>query len=82
MIKDSLTRKTVIVTEYKDFSVYKPLAYFIELLAEDFVQTHRACLVNKERIMCFDKKERLIIFDNGVKLDLVSTRFKAEELAV
>ena len=32
--------------------------------------------------MCFDKKERLIIFDNGVKLDLVSTRFKAEELAV
>ena len=82
VIKDSLTRKTVIVTEYKDFSVYKPLAYFIELLAEDFVQTHRACLVNKERIMCFDKKERLIIFDNGVKLDLVSTRFKAEELAV
>lgn len=78
--KDSLGRKTVIVTEYNEFRVYKSLNYFQELLDEHFIQTHRACLMNKKRIMSASKKDHLVIFDNGMKIDLISTRFKVEEL--
>ena len=36
--------------------------------------------MNKDRIVSVNKKEHLVIFDNGMKVDLVSTRFKIEEL--
>lgn len=78
--KDSLGRKTVIVTEYNEFRVYKSLNYFQELLDDHFIQTHRACLINKKRIMSASKKDHLVTFDNGMKIDLISTRFKVEEL--
>lgn len=78
--KDGLTRKTIIVTEYNEFKVNKPLIYFQNVLDENFIQTHRACLMNKDRIVSVNKKEHLVIFDNGMKVDLVSTRFKIEEL--
>lgn len=78
--KDSLTRKSVIVTEYNEFKVNKPLTYFQDLLDDSFIQTHRACLINKGRIRCIHKKNHLVVFDNGMKVDLISTRFKIEEL--
>lgn len=79
--KDTVSRKTIIVTEYKKFEVYKPLNYFIETLSDGFIQTHRACLVNKERIRSFNRREKIIIFDNGTSFDLISTRFNGKELA-
>lgn len=78
--KDSLSRKTIIVTEFNEFKVYKPLSYFQEILDENFVQTHRACLMNRERVTSVNKKDHLVMFDNGMKTDLISTRFKVEEL--
>lgn len=78
--KDSLTRKTVIVTEFNEFKVYKPLSYFVKVLDESFIQTHRACLINKNRVTSVNKRDHLVIFDNGMKVDLVSTRFNMEEL--
>lgn len=78
--KDSLSRNTIVVTEFGDFKVHKPLSFFLELLDESFVQTHRACLINKERVISVNKKEHLAIFDNGSKIDLISTRFRIEEL--
>lgn len=78
--KDGLSRKTVIITEYNEFKVYKPLSYFQKNLDEDFIQTHRACLINKKRIASVNKREHLVIFDNGMKVDLISTRFNVEEL--
>lgn len=79
-IKDSLSRKTIIVTDKNEFKVSKTLAYLQEKVDERFVQTHRSCLINRNRVMSVDKKERIIVFDNGMKVDLVSTRFKVEEL--
>lgn len=78
--KDGLGRGTIIVTEFNEFKVHKPLSFFRAKLDDSFVQTHRACIMNKERIMSVNKKEHLVTFDNGMKSDLISTRFKIEEL--
>lgn len=78
--KDGLGRGTVIVTESNEFRVHKSLSFFKELLDERFVQTHRACIMNQERIMSINKKDHLVTFDNGMKNDLIATRFKIEEL--
>lgn len=78
--KDSLSRGTIIVTETNEFKIHKPLSFFKDLQNDSFVQTHRACIMNKERIISVNKKEHLATFDNGMKSDLISTRFKIEEL--
>ena len=48
------------------------------MLNDDFIQTHRACLVNKKRVVGYNKPKRVIMFDTGEKIDLVSTRFEGE----
>ncbi len=80
--KDSMSRGTIIVMEYNEFKVHKSLSFFRGLLDDRFIQTHRACIMNKERVMSVNKKEHLVTFDNGMKSDLISTRFKIEELVV
>jgi len=80
LTKDSLSRKTIIVTEYNEFKVYKTLNHFEKVLDERFVKTHRACVVNKDRIVSISKKDHLVVFDNGMKVDLISTRFNIDEL--
>lgn len=78
--KDGLSRGTVIVTECNEFKVHKSLSFFYDRLDERFVKTHRACIMNKERIMTVDKKAHVVTFDNGKKNDMIATRFKIEEL--
>ena len=41
-------------------------------------QSHRACLVNEDRIVKIDKKRKQILFDNGEIVDLVSENYKKE----
>ena len=48
------------------------------MLNDNFIQTHRACIVNKTRIVNYNKSKRLITFDTGEIIDLVSTRFGGE----
>ena len=76
--RDSIDRKCVIVTEYNKFKVGKNLKELETMVNGDFVKTHRACLMNKKRIVCYDKSNRMVMFDNGSKSDLVSTRFDKE----
>lgn len=80
IMKDSLGRKTIIVTEFHEFKVYKSLSYFQEILDQKFIQTHRACLINTNRVISINKKNRIVVFDNGMQVDLISTRFNVEEL--
>lgn len=80
IMKDTLTRKTIIVTEFNQFPVSKSLAYFQEELGEEFVQTHRSCLINRNRTIGVNKKDHTVILDNGMEVNLISTRFKVEEL--
>ena len=74
--RDSFDRKCLIKTDYAEYKVGKSLTELFTMVEDGFVQTHRACIVNGERIRVFNSKEREIIFDNGLKLDLVSNNYK------
>ncbi len=76
--KDSVERKSIIKTDYSEFRLNKTLGEIKEMLNDDFIQTHRACLVNKKRVVGYNKPKRIIMFDTGEKIDLVSTRFEGE----
>ena len=76
--RDSVDRKCVIVTDYNEFKVGKSLSELEAMVNDNFIKTHRACLMNSKRIMSFSKSQKEVIFDNGMKSDLISTRFDKE----
>lgn len=42
----------------------------------NFIQTHRSCIVNQNRVISFDKKTKIITFDTGDITNMVSSRFE------
>ena len=74
--KDSGSRKCILKTDYTEFHISKNLNQIMGMLDDDFIQTHRACVVNRKRIASFSKSKRLITFDNGETVDIVSSKFE------
>ena len=69
-------RKCIIKTDYTEYEVNKTLIELYNLLDNRFSYSHRACIVNEERISEHDKKNKIITFDNGEITTIVSSRFK------
>ncbi len=76
--RDSVDRKCIIVTDYNEFKVGKTLNELKAMLNDNFVKTHRACIMNTKRILSFSKSQKRVVFDNGMTSDLISTRFDKE----
>lgn len=76
--RDSVERKCIIVTDYSEFKVGKTLNELEEMVNDNFIKTHRACLMNTKRILSFSKSQKEVVFDNGMTSDLISTRFNKE----
>ena len=76
--RDSIARKSIIKTDCNEFKLNKNLNEIKKMLDHNFIQTHRACIVNKKRIACYNKPKRIITFDNGQTIDLVSNKFDKE----
>lgn len=76
--KDTFERRTNIKTDYTEYKVRKSLSQLKEMLDGRFIQTHRACIVNKTRISRIDYSNRMIYFDNNDYTDLLSNRYKKE----
>ena len=76
--KDTFSRKTTIKTDYTEYCVRKSLLDICDLLDDRFIRTHRACIVNKNRISRIDKVNKIIYFDNGYSTDLLSDKYKKE----
>ena len=74
--KDSFERKTIIVTTYGEIKTSKSLSSMVKLLDDRFIQTHRACYINSDRVSTIDKTNKLIRFNCGKVIDLLSDRFK------
>lgn len=74
--RDSIERKCLIRTDYTIYKVTKSLTELKQLSNDTLIQTHRACLVNEERISKIDKTNRIITFDNGETIDLLSDGYK------
>lgn len=76
--RDSIERKCLIKTDYGIFLNPKPLNELGLELKDYFVQTHRACFINKNRFRKIDIKRRKIVFDTGDEIDLLSDGYKKE----
>lgn len=76
--RDSVDRKCIIKTDNMEFKIGKTLNAIMELLDANFVQTHRSCIINTNRIVSVNKSKRVVTFDNGETIDLVSDKFIGE----
>jgi len=69
--KDSLSRRTIIVTNDNEIQCNIPLSEFEN---KNFIKTHRACIVNIKNIQSIDFVENKITFNNNKMIDLLSRR--------
>lgn len=76
--RDSVDRKSIIKTNQNEFKTYKSLMEIKSMLDDRFYQTHRACIVNMDRVSKINKQKKIIVFDNGITIDLVSDKYKKE----
>ncbi|MEG0026444.1 MAG: LytTR family transcriptional regulator DNA-binding domain-containing protein [Bacilli bacterium] len=76
--RDGVERKSIIKTSSAEFKVSKSLTSLKLLAGGNFIQTHKSCVVNNNRVTYIDKLNRIIMFDNGVSIDLLSTKYKRE----
>ncbi|MDD2505235.1 MAG: LytTR family transcriptional regulator DNA-binding domain-containing protein [Bacilli bacterium] len=74
--RDTAERKIVINTTNNKFLLNKPISEVLTELDERFVQVHRACIVNKERVNLYNWSKGFFILDNGKQVDLCSKTFK------
>ena len=73
--RDTLSRKSLIICDNATYELSISLKKIASELNNDFIQTHRACFVNRNRIKFFDFKNMCITFDNMVNTTLVSKRY-------
>ena len=76
--RDSVERKCIIKTDTGDVKTYKSFAEIIDKLDSRFIQTHRACVINKDRTIKVNYSKKIILFDNGIKSDLLSLKYRKE----
>jgi len=76
--RDSIDRKCIIKTDYTSYHVNKSLTELKEMANEELNYSHRACLVNKNRIRKIIKNENKIEFDNSEVIDMLSNNYKKE----
>ena len=74
--RDSIDRKSIIVTDYTQYKINKSLNELMSLLDGRFKQTHRACITNMDRVRIIDKKTNTIVFDNDQNIHLLSDSYK------
>lgn len=73
---DTVLRKTIIVTNKHEYKVSNTLRFFLNILTDDFVQSHKSCIINKTRISNINYNNNTILFDNGKTIDLLSNKYK------
>lgn len=73
--RDTIGRKSVIVCDNDTYKLSINLKSIIKELGDEFIQIHRACFVNKNRIKTISHKEMCITFDNGTNTKLVSKKY-------
>lgn len=75
--RDTEERKLVIVTHRNRYKVSKTISSMIEELDERFIQTNRACIVNKDNIEHIKWKEGYFSYEKE-KIYLVSEKYKKD----
>lgn len=70
--RDKEERKLIIVTPKNKYKLNMTFEQIMELLDSRFVQCHRSCIVNKNRVEELNYKDGYFVLDNGDKVYLLS----------
>ena len=70
--RDTEERKLVIVTPTNKYKVSMTIKEMLEYLDDRFVQCHRSCIVNKNRVELKNYKEGYFVLDTGDKVYMLS----------
>lgn len=68
-------RKTNIVTPHYKIETSKSLKYYFKILPNHFLYSHKACIINMDKILKIDKTNKTIIFKGGKSTSLVSKNY-------
>lgn len=76
--RDSFERKCIITTDYAEIKTYKSLSSILSLLDGRFKKTHRACIVNSDRVAKIDMINKNILFNDGSIINLLSKKYRKD----
>ena len=76
--RDTQERKLVIVTNNNEFKVNMTLEEIKQSLDSRFFQTHRACIVNNDKVNLYNWNECFFELCNGFKVPLLSRTYKED----
>lgn len=76
--KDKEERKAIIVTDNSSFSLNMSLKEILNMLDYRFKVSHRACIVNTEKIEMIDWNKGSIIFNDGEEIQYLSKKYRKE----
>lgn len=76
--RDKEERKIMIHTDTNIFKLNMNLSDVTELLDDRFVQTHRSCIANNQRVHQWNWPKGYFILDNGEKVEYLSKKYKKE----
>jgi two-component system response regulator AgrA len=78
IMKDTPKRNTIVKTFSKEYLVSLNLSEIAAMLPDNFIKTHRACIINRENVKTIDFKENTITFVNNEIISLLSKTYKKE----
>lgn len=76
--RDTVERKSVIVTNNKEYKIIKNISSINNELDNRFKLTHKACLVNMDKVEALDWKNGKIVFNDGKEIYMLSRTHKKE----
>ncbi len=76
--RDKEERKVLIHTDTNVFKLNMTLNDIISLLDDRFIQTHRSCITNHQRVHEWNWPKNHFILDNGQKIEYLSKKYKKE----
>lgn len=76
--RDKEERKIIIHTDKNEFRLNMNLTDAMELLDERFIQTHRSCIANRQRVQQWNWTKGSFLLDNGQKVEYLSKKYKKE----
>lgn len=76
--RDTVDRKLVIKTTNNQFIVNMPINEIMEKLDDRFIQCHRSCIINDERIVEKNYAQGYFVTDTGEKVDMLSRKYQGE----
>mgnify|MGYP001457050814 CR=1 FL=1 len=74
--RDTIERKLIIYTTNNKFVISLSLHECLKKLDSRFVVVHRACIVNKRRVVEYNWKDKYFILDTNEKVNMLSKKYK------